>query len=42
MKSNIQVARKKMLLRFTDLYTANAYRHTTDKLMFIGVISTVR
>ena len=23
-------------------YTANVYRHTTDKLMFISVISTVR
>ena len=26
----------------TFLYTANAYRQTTDKLMFKGVISTVR
>ena len=24
------------------VYTANVYRHTTDKLMFISVISTVR
>ena len=23
-------------------YTANVYRHTTDKLMFISVISTVK
>jgi hypothetical protein len=25
-----------------ELYTANVYRQTTDKLMFISVISTVR
>ena len=26
----------------TNIYTANVYRQTTDKLMFITVISTVR
>ena len=30
----------KLHIYFT--YTANVYRHTTDKLMFISVISTVR
>ena len=30
------------LRKKSDLYTANAYRQTTDKLMFKSVISTVR
>ena len=41
-ESGTHVKSVKITLNIFTVYTANAYRQTTDKLMFKSVISTVR